>query len=106
MTAFGLSGLLTGIGALMLAAQVGIGSPTTGVDFTLMSITAVVLGGASISGGRGSFLGTLVGCLLLQLMLSVATFLQAGPAWQYTLIGGTTLAAAALFCLLRLRFEP
>jgi ribose transport system ATP-binding protein len=101
--AFGLSGALTGIGALMLAGQVGIGSPTTGVDLTLMSITAVVLGGASIAGGRGSFFGTLVGCFLLQLLLSAATFLQAGPAWQYALIGGATLAAAALFSVVRPR---
>ena len=44
--AFVISGLLTGIGGLMLAGQVGIGSPTTGSDYTLMSITVVVLGGA------------------------------------------------------------
>jgi ribose transport system ATP-binding protein len=103
--AFCLSGLLTGLGAVMLAAQVGIGSPVTGIDFTLMSITAVVLGGASIAGGRGSFLGTLVGCVLLQLMLSAATFLQAGPAWQYVLIGVATIVAAALFSLARRRSD-
>ena len=40
----------------MLAGQVGIGSPTTGSDYTLMSITVVVLGGASVTGGRGSFI--------------------------------------------------
>ena len=51
--AFVISGLLTGIGGLMLAGQVGIGSPTTGSDYTLMSITVVVLGGASVTGGRG-----------------------------------------------------
>ena len=39
----------------MLAGQVGIGSPSTGTDYTLMSITVVVLGGASVAGGRGSF---------------------------------------------------
>ena len=47
--AFVISGFLTGIGGLMLAGQVGIGSPSTGTDYTLMSITVVVLGGASVS---------------------------------------------------------
>jgi ribose transport system ATP-binding protein len=103
LIAFSMSGFLTGVGALMLAAQIGIGSPVTGIDFTLMSITAVVLGGSSITGGRGSFVGAAIGCILVQLMLSASTFLQAGPAWQYGLIGATTLLAAGLFSTLRPR---
>ena len=50
----------------MLAGQVGIGSPTTGSDYTLMSITVVVLGGASVTGGRGSFVATLLGAALVR----------------------------------------
>ena len=44
----------------MLASQVGVGDPRVGVNYTLTSITAVVLGGASIFGGRGSFIGALL----------------------------------------------
>jgi ribose transport system ATP-binding protein len=95
--------LLTGVGALMLASQIGIGSPLTGVDFTLMSITAVVLGGSSIAGGRGSFISTLMGAVMVQLMIGASTFLQAGPAWQYGLVGITTVIAASLFTMLRPR---
>ena len=50
LLAFVLSGLLTGIAGLILAGQVGIGSPATGIDYTLMSITAVVLGGTENRG--------------------------------------------------------
>jgi ribose transport system ATP-binding protein len=103
LVAFGASGLLTGVGALMLASQIGIGSPLTGVDFTLMSITAVVLGGSSIAGGRGSFISTLMGAVMVQLMIGASTFLQAGPAWQYGLVGITTVIAASLFTMLRPR---
>ncbi len=101
--AFGASGLLTGVAALMLAAQIGIGSPITGIDFTLMSVTAVVLGGSSISGGRGSFVCTLIGAAMVQLMVGASTFLQAGPAWQYALVGITTVIAASLFSVVRPR---
>lgn len=103
LVAFGASGLLTGVGALMLASQIGIGSPVTGIDFTLMSITAVVLGGSSIAGGRGSFVSTLMGAVMVQLMIGASTFLQAGPAWQYGLVGITTVIAASLFTMARPR---
>ena len=52
---------LTFLGALMLMAQIGVGDPTQGMTYTLTSITAVVLGGASLFGGRGSFIGALLG---------------------------------------------
>jgi len=52
-----LCALLTSISGVLLAGQVGIGDPAVGANYTLQSISAVVLGGASIFGGRGSFLG-------------------------------------------------
>ena len=52
--AFVLCSLLTYLGGVMLMAQIGVGDPTAGVNYTLASITAVVLGGASLFGGRGS----------------------------------------------------
>jgi ribose transport system ATP-binding protein len=105
LAAFGASGFLTGIAALLLAAQIGIGSPVTGIDLTLLSITAVVLGGSSIAGGRGSFVATLMGAVMVQLMVGASTFLQAGPAWQYGLVGVTTVVAASLFSVVRSRAE-
>ena len=74
--AFVLSGLLTGVGGLMLAGKIGIGSPVTGVDFTIMSITAVVLGGARVGGGRGSLLCTLMGAALAQATSSASAFIN------------------------------
>lgn len=105
LTAFGASGFLTGIAALLLASQIGIGSPVTGIDLTLLSVTAVVLGGSSIAGGRGSFVGSLMGAVMVQLLISVSTFVQAGPAWQYGLVGITTVIAASLFSVVRSRAD-
>ncbi|MDM0071524.1 ATP-binding cassette domain-containing protein [Variovorax sp. J31P207] len=95
--AFAVNGALVGIAGLVLAATVGVGSGTAGINFTLMSITAVVLGGAVISGGFGSFISTWFGALLVQLTFSATTFMQVGVEWQYWLVGITTLFAAGLF---------
>jgi len=105
LAAFGASGFLTGIASLLLASQIGIGSPVTGIDLTLLSVTAVVLGGSSIAGGRGSFVATLMGAVMVQLMIGASTFLQAGPAWQYGLVGVTTVIAASLFSGVRAKAE-
>jgi ribose transport system ATP-binding protein len=99
--AFVISGLLTGIGGLMLAGQVGIGSPSTGTDYTLMSITVVVLGGASVGGGRGSFVSTLLGAALVQATSSASSFVDANSSVHYTIIGTLTLLAAIFFSLAR-----
>ena len=101
--AFVISGLLTGIGGLMLAGQVGIGSPSTGTDYTLMSITVVVLGGASIAGGRGSFISLMLGAALVQATSSASSYINANSSVHYTVIGTLTVLAAIFFSLARRR---
>jgi ribose transport system ATP-binding protein len=101
--AFVISGFLTGIGGLMLAGQVGIGSPSTGTDYTLMTITVVVLGGASVAGGRGSFVSTLLGAALVQATSSASSYIDANSSVHYTVIGTLTLLAAIFFSVARRR---
>jgi ribose transport system ATP-binding protein len=103
MIAFATSGLLTGIGGVLLAGQVGIGSPSTGTDYTLMSITVVVLGGASVGGGRGSFISTLLGAALVQATSSASSFINANSSVHYIVIGTLTLVAAIFFSVARHR---
>ncbi|HJP79379.1 MAG TPA: ATP-binding cassette domain-containing protein [Pseudonocardiaceae bacterium] len=95
--------LLTFLGALLLMAQIGVGDPTQGVSYTLSSITAVVLGGASLLGGRGSFIGTLLGAALIQQILNATTFLNLGQSWQYFFQGILILIAAAIYTRARMR---
>jgi ribose transport system ATP-binding protein len=101
LLAFTLSGLLTGIGGLILAGQVGIGSPATGIDYTLMSITAVVLGGTRIAGGRGSVLSVLMGAALVQSLSSASSFINQDSAIHLTVLGAVTLVAATFFSVAR-----
>ena len=99
--AFTAAGLLAGIAGLMQSGQIGIGSGTTGVDFTLLSITAVVLGGASVAGGRGSILCTLFGSALVQATTSASSFMKADASIQLSVVGVITLLAAGLFSVAR-----
>jgi len=92
---------LTFLGGLMLMAQVGVGDPTQGVTYTLASITAVVLGGASLFGGRGSFIATLLGAILIQETINATTFLSLDQAWQYWFQGIFVLVAAIAYTLAR-----
>ena len=91
------------LGALMFMGQYGIGDPTQGASFTLTSITAVVLGGTSLLGGRGTFIGPLLGALLLQQALSATVFLGLGTVFQYFFQGALILAAAILYTAGRIR---
>jgi fructose transport system permease protein len=65
MSVYGLAGLFYGIAGLLLVARTGVGDPQAGLNDNLSSITAVVLGGTSLFGGRGNILGTLVGAIII-----------------------------------------
>ncbi len=93
--------VLTFFGAIMLMTQIGVGDPAQGVAYTLSSITAVVLGGTSLLGGRGTFVGTLFGSMLLIQVLNATVFLRLDQMWQYILQGVLILAAAILYAIAR-----
>jgi ribose transport system ATP-binding protein len=95
--AYVLCSLFAAAGGIMLASQVGVGDPRVGTTYTLTSVTAVVLGGASIFGGRGSFIGALLGAVLIQEIITATTFLQIGIAWQYFLPGILILVGAGVY---------
>ena len=93
--------LLTAIGAIMLMAQIGVGDPRQGINYTLSSITAAVLGGTSLRGGRGSFLGTVLGALLLTEVLNIVSFLGLTQTYQYVFQGALILIAAVVYAAVR-----
>jgi len=101
IAAYVASALFAGLGAVMLMAQLGIGDPAQGTSYTLQSITAVVLGGTSLLGGRGSFIGTLFGSMLLIQVLNSTTFLGLSQTWQYLFQGLLVSAAAVLYTTTR-----
>lgn len=101
--AYVISSLFACLGGVLLMAQVGVGDPTQGVSYTLASVTAVVLGGTSIFGGRGSFVGALFGAILVEQLLNVTTFLQLSQAWQYWFEGVLVMVAVGVYTKARAR---
>ncbi|WP_321946172.1 ATP-binding cassette domain-containing protein [Paraburkholderia sp. J10-1] len=89
--------LLAAVAAVPMMAQVGSGDASAGINYTLGSVAAVVIGGASLFGGRGSFVGALLGALLIIQVNVVTSFLDIGDSWQSYLLGAMILASVALY---------
>jgi ribose transport system ATP-binding protein len=89
------------IGGVLFMAQIGIGDPSQGAAFTLTSITAVVLGGTAFAGGRGSFVGTLLGAVLLAQVLNATTMIGLAQWSTYFAQGALVVVAALIYHLIR-----
>jgi ABC-type sugar transport system ATPase subunit/ribose/xylose/arabinose/galactoside ABC-type transport system permease subunit len=93
--------VLTLLGAVVLLAQIGVGDPGQGSSYTLSSITAVVLGGTSLLGGRGTFIGTLLGAGLVVQVLNATVFLSLDQKWQYIFQGLLVVVGAIIYSQVR-----
>jgi ribose transport system permease protein len=79
---YGCSGFCCAATGLYLVARFGVGQPYTGVNYTLASITPVILGGTALSGGRGGVIGTLLGAYLISLVNNLLNFLDVSKHYQ------------------------
>ena len=98
--------LLAGIAGIALIGQVGIGDARAGLGYTLSSIAAAVIGGASLFGGRGSFIGALFGSILIVQVNQVASFVRLDSAWSSYLLGAMILLAVSLYSISRKKALP
>jgi ribose transport system permease protein len=94
---FALSGLAAAAAGLIYASRVGLGDPQIGEGLELDSITAVVLGGTSLFGGRGSVLGTLAGVLILSFVGNIMTMEQVSSFYQDLIKGLVIIIAVAIY---------
>jgi ribose transport system permease protein len=99
---FLLSGLCVAIGGLILASQLGAASPQAASGMELSVVTAVILGGASLAGGRGAIAGTMVGLLIIGTLNNGLVLLNVSSFWQ-TVAQGALLIFAVSFDQLRIR---
>jgi ribose transport system permease protein len=93
---YALAGGLAAVAGLILAAQLNCADPKAGEGFELDSIAAVVIGGTSLTGGRGSILGTVLGCLIIGVLNNGLILLGVSPFWQLVIKGFVILAAVAV----------
>lgn len=93
---YGLCGLLTGVAAALLTARLSSADPTAGSLFELDAIAATVMGGTSLSGGKATIAGTVVGALIISLVRNGMNILNVPAFWQQLVIGGVIILAAVL----------
>jgi len=89
------AGLMYGVAALLAVARTGVGDPQAGQTDNLDSITAVVLGGTSLFGGRGVILGTLVGALIVGVFRNGLTLMGVASVYQILITGILVILAVA-----------
>jgi len=89
-------GFFTGLASIVLASRISSAIPTMGVDYTLQSIGAAVIGGIPLTGGRGNVWGTLTGVLLLGIIANGLNLLHVEASWQYVLTGIIIIIAVIL----------
>lgn len=87
------AGVFMAAGAILYAARTGVVQPAEGLGMELNVIAAVVIGGTSLMGGRANILGTLVGALLMQTLITGLQMLQVNQSWQFVVTGVIVLLA-------------
>ncbi|SDE10496.1 inositol transport system permease protein [Paenibacillus sp. UNCCL117] len=90
-----INGLLAGLAGAMLASRISSGQPNSGMGYELDAIAAVVIGGTSLFGGRGSMLGTIVGVLIIGVINNGLNLLDVSSYWQQ-IIKGVIIAGAVI----------
>ena len=91
-----LAGALSAVAGLIMTSRLDSAQPNAGMGYELDSIAAVVIGGTSLSGGRGTILGTVIGCLIIGVLNSGLVLLNVSPFWQQVVKGAVILVAVAI----------
>lgn len=93
---YGLAGAMSGLAGFIFMARTNSGDPTAAMNYELMAITAVILGGANLFGGKASIWGTLLGVLCLGVLQNGLNLLAISTYYQVLFVGLVLLAAAFL----------
>lgn len=96
LAAYVVVGALVGLAAVVYMARVGVVQASSGADLSLAAIAAVVVGGTSITGGRGSVIGTLFGVLFIAVLQNGVVLTGVPPLWNGVLVGLFVLVAVGI----------
>jgi ribose transport system permease protein len=88
-----LAGLFTGLAGVMISARLGSAQPATGMGYELQAIAAVVIGGTSLAGGKGSIVGTVIGALIISVLNNGLQIMSIPQEWQNVILGCVILLA-------------
>ncbi|GAB6859336.1 ABC transporter permease [Microbacterium xylanilyticum] len=87
------AGAFTGVAGVVIASRLGSAQPQIGTGYELQAIAAVIIGGTSLLGGRGSILGTVIGALIMSVLVNGLRILSIQPEWQNVVVGIVILIA-------------
>ena len=93
---YSIAGALEGIGGIIVTSRLDSAQPNAGFGFELDSIAAVVIGGTSLSGGKGTIMGTVQGALIIGILNNGLVLLNVSPFWQQVIKGLVILLAVVI----------
>ncbi len=93
---YSIAGSLAAIGGIIVTSRLDSAQPNAGVGFELDSIAAVVIGGTSLSGGKGTIMGTVQGALIIGILNNGLVLLNVSPFWQQVIKGMVILFAVVI----------
>ncbi len=102
MAIYALAGGICGIAGLLIASRLNSAQPALGQGYELDAIAAVVIGGTSLSGGRGTIIGTIIGALIMSVLLNGLRILSVAQEWQ-TVVTGSIIIVAVYADMVRRR---
>jgi len=91
-----LAGMLAAVGGILVTARLDSAQPNAGISYELDAIAAVVIGGTSLSGGRGTILGTVLGAMIIGVLNNGLVLLNVSPFWQQVIKGVVILLAVII----------
>ena len=93
MAVYALAGGICGIAGILISSRLNSAQPALGLGYELDAIAAVVIGGTSLAGGRGTVLGTLIGALIMSVLTNGLRILSVAPEWQTVVTGAIIILA-------------
>jgi ribose transport system permease protein len=102
MIIYTITGAFSGLAGVMMASRLNSAQPALGAGYELDAIAAVIIGGTSLSGGKGSILGTVIGALIMSVLINGLRILSVKQEWQ-TVIEGFVVILAVYADIMRRR---
>ncbi|MDQ0338327.1 ribose transport system permease protein [Caldalkalibacillus uzonensis] len=93
MTIYTITGIFTGVAGVLMASRLNSAQPGLGMGYELEAIAAVVIGGTSLSGGKGTILGTVIGALIMSVLTNGLRILSVPQEWQTVVVGVVVILA-------------